>query len=117
VLTLSTYQVIKESAELALSWVRAHALDLGIATTHHQDPLQYPRAIDIHLHLPAGAQRKDGPSAGIAMVCMSLISRHGPNWWPDLCIGFASYRYLCVTRCRDDWGGMSYIQSCAGTPN
>jgi ATP-dependent Lon protease len=57
--------VIKESAELALSWVRAHAVQLGLPP----DPLAHPRAIDVHMHLPAGAQRKDGPSAGVAMVC------------------------------------------------
>jgi ATP-dependent Lon protease len=62
-------QVIKESAELALSWVKTHAYDLGITNKRAQDPLRIPEAsIDVHLHLPAGAQKKDGPSAGIAMV-------------------------------------------------
>jgi ATP-dependent Lon protease len=62
--------VIKESAELALSWVKMHAYDLGITNKRAQDPLRMPDAtIDVHLHLPAGAQKKDGPSAGVAMVC------------------------------------------------
>jgi ATP-dependent Lon protease len=65
-----TFQVIKESGELALSWVKTHAYDLCITNTRSQDPLKFPEPIDIHLHLPAGAQRKDGPSAGIAMVCV-----------------------------------------------
>ncbi|MGC9319245.1 MAG: endopeptidase La, partial [Armatimonadota bacterium] len=53
--------VMKESGEAALSWVRAHAEELGI------DPDFYQRT-DIHLHVPAGAVPKDGPSAGVAMV-------------------------------------------------
>ena len=61
-------QVIKESGELALSWVKTHAYDIGITTSPFQDPLKGPNPIDIHLHLPAGAQKKDGPSAGVAMV-------------------------------------------------
>ncbi|KAF8494967.1 peptidase S16 [Russula emetica] len=69
-LTGSFGDVIKESAELALSWVKTHAYDLGIATKRVQDPLRIPDAmIDIHPHLPAGAQKKDGPSADVAMVC------------------------------------------------
>ncbi|KAH9029165.1 Lon protease C-terminal proteolytic domain-containing protein [Lactarius pseudohatsudake] len=71
------FQVIKESAELALSWVKTHSYDLGITSKRAQDPLRIPDAmIDIHLHLPAGAQKKDGPSAGVAMVCamVSLLT-------------------------------------------
>ncbi|KAG9013349.1 hypothetical protein FRB93_000872 [Tulasnella sp. JGI-2019a] len=60
--------VIRESAELALSWVKAHAYALGITPTTGTDPLKHPSLIDIHLHLPAGAQKKDGPSAGVAMA-------------------------------------------------
>jgi ATP-dependent Lon protease len=53
--------VMRESAQIAHSWVRSKADRLGV------DPEQFERA-DIHLHVPAGATPKDGPSAGIAMV-------------------------------------------------
>lgn len=67
-LTGSLGDVIKESGEIALSWVKSHAFELGITAGRGIDPLKVPDSIDIHLHLPAGAQKKDGPSAGIAMV-------------------------------------------------
>lgn len=67
-LTGSLGDVIKESGELALSWVKTNAYNLCITNTRSQDPLQVPSSIDIHLHLPSGAVKKDGPSAGIAMV-------------------------------------------------
>ncbi|KAF8440056.1 Lon protease C-terminal proteolytic domain-containing protein [Boletus edulis BED1] len=75
-LTGSLGDVIKESGEIALSWVKAHAFELGITAGRGIDPLKVPDPIDIHLHLPAGAQKKDGPSAGIAMTCafVSLLS-------------------------------------------
>ncbi|KAF5376122.1 hypothetical protein D9615_007673 [Tricholomella constricta] len=75
-LTGSLGDVIKESGELALSWVKTHAYDLCITNTRAQDPLKVPDMIDIHLHLPSGAQKKDGPSAGIAMTCafVSLLT-------------------------------------------
>lgn len=53
--------VMRESAEAALSWVRSHAGELGL------DPEAFS-AGEIHLHVPAGAVPKDGPSAGIALV-------------------------------------------------
>jgi ATP-dependent Lon protease len=68
-LTGSLGDVIKESGEIALSWVKMHAYEMGITNTRAQDPLKVPNLIDVHLHLPAGAQKKDGPSAGIAMAC------------------------------------------------
>ncbi|KAF8262462.1 Lon protease C-terminal proteolytic domain-containing protein [Lactarius quietus] len=72
-LTGSLGDVIKESAEIALSWVKNHSYDLGITNKRAQDPLRIPDAmIDLHLHLPAGAQKKDGPSAGVAMVCAMI---------------------------------------------
>ncbi|KZT23038.1 ATP-dependent protease La [Neolentinus lepideus HHB14362 ss-1] len=75
-LTGSLGDVIKESGEIALSWVKTHAYDLCITEHRAQDPLKHPDPIDIHLHLPAGAQKKDGPSAGIAMACafVSLLT-------------------------------------------
>ncbi|KAI5993396.1 ATP-dependent protease La [Pisolithus marmoratus] len=72
-LTGSLGDVIKESGEIALSWVKAHAFNLGITAGKGIDPLKVPDLIDIHLHLPAGAQKKDGPSAGVAMTC-ALVS-------------------------------------------
>jgi ATP-dependent Lon protease len=58
--------VMKESAQAALSWARSHATDLGIRS-------DYWETSDIHVHVPAGAIPKDGPSAGVTMVT-SLIS-------------------------------------------
>ncbi|KDR78343.1 hypothetical protein GALMADRAFT_138444 [Galerina marginata CBS 339.88] len=75
-LTGSLGDVIKESGELALSWVKTYAYDLCITNSRSEDPLKVPEPIDIHLHLPAGAQKKDGPSAGVAMTCafVSLLT-------------------------------------------
>ena len=53
--------VMRESAQAAHSWVRAHADDLGI-------PPEAFRYWDLHVHVPAGAIPKDGPSAGVAMT-------------------------------------------------
>ena len=53
--------VMKESAQIALSYLRSHGAELGI----DPDALAGRR---IHLHVPAGAVPKDGPSAGITMV-------------------------------------------------
>jgi ATP-dependent Lon protease len=62
-------EVMQESAQAALSWVRSHADELGI------DP-QWFADHDVHIHVPAGAVPKDGPSAGVAMATaiVSLVT-------------------------------------------
>jgi ATP-dependent Lon protease len=57
--------VMKESAQIALSYVRSHASELGV------DPAALNRTV--HVHVPAGAVPKDGPSAGVTMVT-ALVS-------------------------------------------
>jgi ATP-dependent Lon protease len=54
-------EVMQESAQAAHSWVRAHALQLQVEPEWFQ-------AHDVHVHIPAGAVPKDGPSAGITMA-------------------------------------------------
>jgi ATP-dependent Lon protease len=58
--------VMRESAEAALSWIRANADELGV-------PQERLRDSEIHLHFPAGAVPKDGPSAGVPTVA-ALVS-------------------------------------------
>ena len=65
-LTGNLGDIMKESATLALQWIKANADKLGI------DPERFA-STDVHLHVPEGAVPKDGPSAGITMVC-SLVS-------------------------------------------
>jgi len=57
--------VMKESAQIALSYVRAHAEELGVVDADTRKPL--------HVHVPAGAIPKDGPSAGVTMTT-ALVS-------------------------------------------
>ena len=58
--------MIKESATIALQYVRAHAEEFGIEESKFTD-------YNVHIHVPEGAIPKDGPSAGITMVT-SLVS-------------------------------------------
>jgi ATP-dependent Lon protease len=62
-------EVMQESAQAAHSWVRSHAVHLGLPEPWFADH-------DVHVHVPAGAVPKDGPSAGIAMATaiVSLVS-------------------------------------------
>ena len=58
--------VMKESAQAAMSYVRAHADTFGLSPDFH-------KTLDTHIHVPEGAVPKDGPSAGVAITC-SLVS-------------------------------------------
>jgi ATP-dependent Lon protease len=65
-------EVMQESAQAALSWVRAHAEQLGL-------PEDWFSRHDVHLHVPAGAVPKDGPSAGITMAtAIASLVRNEP---------------------------------------
>ncbi len=59
-LTGSLGDVMKESAEAAMSWLRTHAIRYGVGAEAFEG--------EFHLHVPAGAIPKDGPSAGVTMV-------------------------------------------------
>jgi ATP-dependent Lon protease len=69
-LTGQLMSVMQESAQAAYSWARAHALDLSI------EPGWFA-GHDVHVHVPAGAVPKDGPSAGVTMATaiVSLVTR------------------------------------------
>ena len=76
-ITGSIGNVMQESAQAALSYVRSKAKSLGLQS-------DFFKKSDIHLHIPAGAQPKDGPSAGVAIATslVSLIS--GRSVRPDV---------------------------------
>ena len=63
---------MKESAQAALSLVKSRADALGI------DPELFEKS-DIHIHVPAGAMPKDGPSAGVAMFMALVVAADRPH--------------------------------------
>jgi len=69
ILTGQLGDVMKESAQTALSFARAYAMTLGLSD-------EFYAGREIHIHVPAGGIPKDGPSAGVTMACalVSLIA-------------------------------------------
>lgn len=76
-LTGSLGDVMKESAQAALSWVRAHCKEYGLEDDFHTK-------IDIHIHVPEGAVPKDGPSAGVTMATALLSAVTGRKVRADI---------------------------------
>ncbi|KAH7913792.1 Lon protease C-terminal proteolytic domain-containing protein [Hygrophoropsis aurantiaca] len=74
-------EVIRESAQIGLSWVKAHAYELGITKTAEE---QFLTDRDIHVHMPEGSIGKEGPSAGTAILSafVSLFTKTKIN--PDI---------------------------------
>ncbi len=65
-LTGTLGDVMKESAQIAVSYIRSHAAELGVAA-------DFMKNHDLHIHVPEGATPKDGPSAGVTMLS-TLVS-------------------------------------------
>lgn len=74
-------EVIRESAQIALSWVKSHAYQLGITKSPEE---QFLTDRDIHVHMPEGSIGKEGPSAGTAILSafVSLFTKQGVD--PDI---------------------------------
>lgn len=71
--------VMKESAQAAVTYARSHARELGI------DP-DFSQKLDIHIHVPAGATPKDGPSAGVTLVSALVSALTGRPVRGDTCM-------------------------------
>ena len=84
-------EVIRESAQIGLSWVKSHAFDLGITTKEDE---QFLTDRDIHVHMPEGSIGKEGPSAGTAIVSafVSLFTKTRVN--PDIGMFFVSFFFF-----------------------
>ena len=78
ILTGQLGEVMQESAKAAMSWIRSHADEYGLERDF--------KHIDVHLHVPAGATPKDGPSAGVAILISMLSALTGHPVVPDIAV-------------------------------
>ena len=80
-------EVIRESAQIALSWVKSNTYALGITQSPEE---QFLSERDIHVHMPEGSIGKEGPSAGTALLSafVSLFTKTRIN--PDI----GTFRYM-----------------------
>lgn len=76
-LTGTLGDVMKESAEIAISYIRAHAEDLSVSEDFYKTK-------DIHVHVPEGATPKDGPSAGVTMLTSLTSALSGKTVRSDI---------------------------------
>lgn len=84
--------VLKESVEVALSWVKAHAFELGLT---HDPSENIMKNRSLHVHCPSGSIPKDGPSSGIAQA-IALISLFSGRAVPPTMAMTVSLYYLCT---------------------
>lgn len=80
ILTGQLGDVMKESAQTAMSWIRSRSTDFGLAEKIDDHFLE---RTDIHLHFPAGAIPKDGPSAGVTIISALISLLTGRCTKPD----------------------------------
>jgi ATP-dependent Lon protease len=88
--------VLKESVEVALSWVKAHAYELGLT---HDPSENIMKNRSIHVHCPSGAIPKDGPSAGMAhtIALISLFSGKAVPPTMAMTVSSLAYPLFCTT--------------------
>ncbi len=84
-------EVIRESAQIGLSWVKSHAFELGITSSASE---QFLTERDIHVHMPEGSIGKEGPSAGTAILSAFVSLFKGVRINPD--IGMCSSSCLSI---------------------
>jgi len=84
-------EVIRESAQIALSWTKSHAVELGIASSPSEQLLNER---DIHVHMPEGSIGKEGPSAGTALLSafVSLLTKTKIS--PDIGTWYSVYAWM-----------------------